>query len=463
MQKNIRILQINLNKSEKAHLDLLNNTRNERWDLVLIQEPHVMSKFLHIRTPANYRQIFPENRGRDDSMVRSIIWVSKSLETRHWANVDIPGSNDITAIRLMGEYGQITIFNIYNDCTHANNERDLKNFLRAHTGDFVEDGNHHMIWAGDFNRHHPMWDRDEDDHLFTPRAQRAAEKLIDLLSEHNMIMLLPKDTPTLKHMYTKKFSRPDNVFGSPGIQDHVIRCEVIPSLMPTGTDHYPIVTNLTLPQNRASDAPNFNFRDVDWDDFRKKLEPRLTALPDATVINTQEQLNAAATGITLALKTTIQECVKRSKPRPDSKRWWNSDLRKQKKLLNKLRAESFRDRALTHLPIHRTLRTQSNKYGESILLTKRQHWANYLEEMSADNIWLANKYIKEPVGDGGSPRIPTLRAADEEGTVREVNNSEDKARLLAKTFFPPPPTYLLCPPRLQLPRTTPRSSSNHIA
>jgi hypothetical protein len=62
-QQTIRILQINLNKSEKAHLDLLNNVKSNAWDLVLIQEPHVISKFLHIRTPANYRQIFPENRG----------------------------------------------------------------------------------------------------------------------------------------------------------------------------------------------------------------------------------------------------------------------------------------------------------------------------------------------------------------------------------------------------------------
>ena len=35
------ILQINLNKSEKAHLDLLNRPLGMWWDVVLLQEPYV--------------------------------------------------------------------------------------------------------------------------------------------------------------------------------------------------------------------------------------------------------------------------------------------------------------------------------------------------------------------------------------------------------------------------------------
>lgn len=60
-----------------------------------------------------------------------------------------------------------------------------------------------MLWAGDFNRHHPMWDRDEDLHLFTAQYQRPAKKLIAMLADHNMTMPLPKEIPTLEHMCTK--------------------------------------------------------------------------------------------------------------------------------------------------------------------------------------------------------------------------------------------------------------------
>ena len=110
-----------------------------------------------------------------------------------------------------------------------------------------------------------------------------------------------------------------------------------------------------------------------------------------------------------------------------------------KKQLNKLRAISFCNQAFLLHPVHRELRTQSNKYGKTILLTKRQHWSDYLEDMSGNDIWTANRYIKEPVGDGGSPRIPTLRERDADGATREVHGSEENAHLLARTFFPPPP------------------------
>ena len=263
-----------------------------------------------------------------------------------------------------------------------------------------------MNWAGDFNRHHPLWDRGEDTHLFTAQAQRAAERLINMLAKHDMEMALPKGNPTLQHMSSKRFSCPDNLFCSASIRDCITRCEVVPSLCPPCTDHFPIVTHLTLPQSRIADAPNYNFRDTDWDAFRKALANNLPACP--TAIETEEQLTAACDKLTHALQKTIGSCVKHSKPRPDSKRWWNSDLTKMRRRLNKLRVISYRFRAMTNHPSHRETKMLSNKYGEEILSAKRQHWVSYLEDMLASDIWTANKYLRDPVGDGGTPRIPTL-------------------------------------------------------
>ena len=113
----LRILQINLNKSEKAHLDLINERVSSNYDLMLIQEPHT-TKFNAIRTPSNFRPIFPRNRYQDDAQIRLVIWVNKQLETKDWKIIDIKDTNDITAMQLKGNYGKIMIFNIYNDCTH---------------------------------------------------------------------------------------------------------------------------------------------------------------------------------------------------------------------------------------------------------------------------------------------------------------------------------------------------------
>ena len=89
-----------------------------------------------------------------------------------------------------------------------------------------------MIWAGNLNRHHPLWDNDKDTHLFTQQATRAAEGLIEVIATFNLDMTLPKGTPTLQHMVTKRYSRPDNAFCTKSILNLLTQCKVDLSLHP---------------------------------------------------------------------------------------------------------------------------------------------------------------------------------------------------------------------------------------
>ena len=143
--------------------------------------------------------------------------------------------------------------------------------------------------------------------------------------------------------------------------------------------------------------------------------------------------------LTWAIQETIKEKITCSKPRLDAKRWWNSNLTKTRKELNRLRANSYKNRALADHPSHRKLKQLSKQYGKDIIVAKRTHWTEYLEEMVAGDIWTANKYLKSPVGDGGLPRIPTIKTRNEEGIEVTINDNEDKAKAFAKAFFPPPP------------------------
>ena len=405
---------------------------------MLIQEPHTTA-FNAIRTPTNFRPVFPTNRFKDDAQIRSVIWVNKHLETKDWKIIDIPNTNDITAIQLNGIYGTISIFNIYNDCTHSRNETLLQNYLNAHINDLSGSEDSHMIWAGDFNRHHPLWDDDKDTHLFTNQALRKAEGIIALLAEHEMTMALPKGIPTLRHMRTKKYSRPDNIFCSSNLQQYITQCEVTAESRPTSTDHFPIITHFDLPQSRIPPNPSRNFRDADWEAFKETLTAKLNITTKPAPITNVQQLNTLGNELTTAIQETIEKEIKISRPRPDSKRWWNRDLTMRRKELNRLRATSYKNRAITHHNSHSELRRKSRQYGNEIIIAKRKHWTDYLEEMSANDIWTANKYLKDPVGDGGNPRIPTLVTKDEQDNEVETNDNENKAKLFAKTFFPPPP------------------------
>jgi hypothetical protein len=156
--------------------------------------------------PNRFSPIFPTSRQNLDTQIRSIIWVNTSLNTSTWRPVDVPGTNDITAIQLQGTYGQLIIFNIYNNCEHSEFLDMLNAYLQEHHEEIYSNPNDLVIWAGDFNQHHLNWDSDEDQCLFTTEAMEKSEKLIDLLADWDMHMPLSKGIPILQHMVTKKYS-----------------------------------------------------------------------------------------------------------------------------------------------------------------------------------------------------------------------------------------------------------------
>ena len=75
--------------------------------------------------------------------------------------------------------------------------------------------------------------------------------------------------------------------------------------------------------------------------------------------------------------------------------------------------------------------------------------------MKANDIWNANKYLRDLVGDGGSPRIPTLKVTGTDGSVTEINDGQEKANTFTKIFFPPPPETWNVPQNFDYPEPLP--------
>jgi hypothetical protein len=86
---------------------------------------------------------------------------------------------------------KVTIFNIYNDCNYSDTLICLCNFIQGNRDTLLGGVNGCMIWAGDFNCHHPLWDRDQDNHLFTPQALWEAGTLIELVANEGTEIALP--------------------------------------------------------------------------------------------------------------------------------------------------------------------------------------------------------------------------------------------------------------------------------
>jgi hypothetical protein len=81
------------------------------------------------------------------------------------------------------------------------------------------------IWLGDFNRHHPMWEREENTRLFTNQNLEEAAVLTELLADHSMQMVLPHRIPTIRNS-AGNLTRPDNIFISEQLTEWISKCEV---------------------------------------------------------------------------------------------------------------------------------------------------------------------------------------------------------------------------------------------
>jgi hypothetical protein len=154
-----------------------------------------------------------------------------------------------------------------------------------------------------------------------------------------------------------------------------------------------------------------------------------------------EELEQTTEELTRTLQDTIKAIVPEVKISPYMKRWWTKELEVLKKELNRMNRKALKAKYNMGNPIHSELRDLKNSYADAIIAAKRSHWEEFLEEAAEREMWIANRYLTEPVGDGGSPRIPTLKTKDHLGNTTTHTTNEEKANALNSTFFPKRPQH----------------------
>ena len=132
----LRIWQQNLNKSNKAHFDLIKFPVHKDWDLLLLQELYI-DAFRNTKATSKWHVIYPSSHLADNSTCSSVILVNTALDTNLWSQVPLKDSDDVTIIHLHLPHGWLTIFNIYNDCTHSDTLTQIHQFLGQHASILV--------------------------------------------------------------------------------------------------------------------------------------------------------------------------------------------------------------------------------------------------------------------------------------------------------------------------------------
>ena len=318
----------------------------------------------------------------------------------------------------------------------------------------------HLVWLGDFNRHHPLWDESSNSHLFTSPALNAAQKLIDLLADYGLTQILPRNKPTLQSSSTKNWTRPDNTFCTEHTCDTLISCDTDPDRRGPNTDHLPILTHLDMSLAQSEQALTWNYREVNWEAFNKVLARALARHAPPCLITTKEEFQLYAHHLDEALRSTAESCIPKSHPHPHQKRWWTKDLTRLSEELKYLRKLAYKFRATPNHDCHSLLKEKERQFNKEIQTAKESHWKEWLESMADNDIWIASKYLTNPGGDGGKSRMPTLKTKDAQGRTTLATSNEEKSEVLARSLFPPPPPISSVP--LDHPYPTPAEKWTEI-
>ena len=145
-----------------------------------------------------------------------------------------------------------------------------------------------MLWLGDFNQHHPLWDEECNNHLFTTTALNSSQKILTLLADYGMTQALPKDVPTLQSSSTGNWTRPDNVFCMEHMLTPLILCNTDPENRGPNTDHLPVLTKLDMSLASTSVLPTQNYKEVDWKKFNTKLKVELDQIGPPKIVMTKD-------------------------------------------------------------------------------------------------------------------------------------------------------------------------------
>ncbi len=163
-EQNINIWQQNVNKSPACQHDLISSGKLLEAEInVVALQKLAVNYFDKTIASRDWIVLYPTTHMENPTKTRSIILIQAVFCTDNWLQIDFP-SGDVTAVQLTGAWGKLTIFNIYNDCKHNRTITALLKFQHKHVNQLerVLQGLAHIIWLGDFNRHHLHWDKPDN-------------------------------------------------------------------------------------------------------------------------------------------------------------------------------------------------------------------------------------------------------------------------------------------------------------
>ena len=184
---------------------------------------------------------------------------------------------------------------------------------------------------GDFNVHHPTWDR-----LIPPNP--LGNDLFRWITSSGLEILNDPASPTLLHHSTGSRSSPDISLAPASLAPH---CEwrTLPGL---GSDHLPIEIVLSLSPVRHPNTrpPKFNYKKASWNVYQSYIAEHLPSL-DVDALN----IHQAARSFSLFLVEAAKASIPFGRLGRSPKAWWSQEAESAVRERRRARSEAHRSEA----------------------------------------------------------------------------------------------------------------------
>lgn len=265
---NLRILQVNLNKSPQATESALQVCVDLAIDLLVVQEPWLVplpatgnySNTRSINHPS-FAQIFPSLP--DPSLrPRVLLYASNNFQAQINPLPNFPSDPDCQAVSVSSASFEFNLINIYNeDDQQESPERTIERCLLS------KQLPANTLLLGDFNTHDPWWDP------LCPSISPGATTFINWIETQGLELL---NTPGVGTFFRPNMSREsvlDLSFATSGLAGKIQDWQVIPGL---GSDHHGLLFAIKGADTQSNAPPpkssRFNTKPAEWDIFKSTLQ-----------------------------------------------------------------------------------------------------------------------------------------------------------------------------------------------
>lgn len=431
MPESIGILQANVGRRREAQLSILNDTSIQDFELMMITEPNIIDIDGEpvVHQHARWAIVRP-SLTRDDSVIhsfRSLIYVNKKTQFRQ---VSI-SSPDIAAGLLRVATQRILVISVYvpRDPSASNdqNATELTQRLRLIAWAWEEAKRKwgtdvQLFVAGDFNRHDQLWGGDA---VASSQYHGEGTPILEWMGNLGMNSMLPRGTKTFKvGPYETTI---DLALASDGLFQRMLTCQI--HSIEHGSDHRVITSTFSDKRMGRTASPGLNFRKTDWEAVRGDLRKHVGYTP---LIDTVNDLEYQTEEIIRQVQEAVARHTPKTKPSPYMRAWWDDELSMLRHEYTTLRnRDTNYNRSRHHQPhLEAQVKAAKRKFHEAIRAKKKHHWQAFLED--PNNIWKAARYLKSEESAFGN--VPMLVEGE-----NEIDDDNDKAKTLLKTFFPPTP------------------------